>query len=464
MRKHLTTRVVIIVTSCLLLAASAMTEVPTTMSYQGQLLNSSGDPVHDGVHTIRFRIYDAPTKGTTLWDETQDVTSNGGTINVMLGAVVPLDPALFSVADRWLGLTVGTDNEMTPRMKLASSPYAISSHQADSLTSDPYLNESGDILTGDLHFYSTGLNAGAINLGDGSSDLVLKDDGSTKAYIYGSSYGTIFLNDANSTRTATLDATDDSGGLLRLETTTGATMIELDAGSSSDLSVVLPDSAINQDEIFNEPGIASAYVVGILELAGTMQDLVVVTITIPAPGYIVLIGHCFGRCVGELSRNAGFIQIDETVGGDIEFPYFVKFSPSTFDPDHYDVIPVSVSRVYYKSSPGTYYFRMEGKEAGSYVGTDTYTINNQLIATYYPTSYGAVDVAVSAEEAAAFDQAVPESVPSDVIHGSSEEHYKVDLRELELKAKQARIEALEAELALRRAQREAARQERTASE
>jgi hypothetical protein len=348
---------------------------------------------------------------------------------------------------------------MTPRMNLSSSPYAFAAHQADSLTTDPYLNESGDILTGDLQFYSTGLYAGSINLGDGAADLMLKDNSSTKTYIYGSSYGTIFLNDENGTRTATLNATADAGGLLRLETTTGATMIELDAGSTGDLSVVLPDSAISAGEILNEPGIASQYVLGALELTSDMTDLVNLTITIPAPGYIVLIGQCYGRCDGDLSRNHGFVQIDETAGGDLEFPYFARFGPSAFDPDEWDVFPVFVSRVYYKSSAGTYYFRMEGMEYGSYVGTDTYVLNNQLIATYYPTSYGAVDVSVSAEEATAFDRAAVESAPGDVVPGSIEQRYKVDLRELELKANQARIQALEAELELKRAQEEAAREE-----
>ena len=42
--------------------------VATKISYQGRLTDAGGDPVSDGIHTMRFRLYDAQNGGTLLWE------------------------------------------------------------------------------------------------------------------------------------------------------------------------------------------------------------------------------------------------------------------------------------------------------------------------------------------------------------------------------------------------------------
>ncbi|MCI0596237.1 MAG: hypothetical protein L0Z48_06815, partial [candidate division Zixibacteria bacterium] len=44
--------------------------VPKLINFQGILRDGSGNPVADGVYTVRFRIYDDSTAGSTLWEET----------------------------------------------------------------------------------------------------------------------------------------------------------------------------------------------------------------------------------------------------------------------------------------------------------------------------------------------------------------------------------------------------------
>ena len=77
-----------------------------------------------------FRLYDVATGGTPLWSE-QWTGSNGvrvsdGLFNVMLGSLTPLPISQFTnYPTLYLGITVGTDDEMAPRVQLGSVPFAV---------------------------------------------------------------------------------------------------------------------------------------------------------------------------------------------------------------------------------------------------------------------------------------------------------------------------------------------------
>ena len=58
------------------------------------------------------------------------MTVEKGLFNVYLGTVTPLDPVQFIVDEMYLGITVGTDDEMTPRLRLASAPFAFTAEQS----------------------------------------------------------------------------------------------------------------------------------------------------------------------------------------------------------------------------------------------------------------------------------------------------------------------------------------------
>ena len=103
--------------------------VPQRINYQGRLLDSSGKPVTDGSYSITFRIYNVSTGGSSLWNETQSVTTEDGLFNVILGSVssitLPFDQ------DYWVGIKVGADSEMTPRHKLVTAPYSFRAGEAN---------------------------------------------------------------------------------------------------------------------------------------------------------------------------------------------------------------------------------------------------------------------------------------------------------------------------------------------
>ena len=112
-----------------LLAADLTTAeaaVPSMMNYQGILLDGSGNPVTTPVLVV-FTIYDAASAGNVQWTEPRNVAPDAaGLINVNLGEGNPngLTSAVFAAPDRWLGIKVGADPEMTPRTRLVTVPYA----------------------------------------------------------------------------------------------------------------------------------------------------------------------------------------------------------------------------------------------------------------------------------------------------------------------------------------------------
>lgn len=113
-------------TGCAVLVAEAA--VPHLISYQGRLTDASGNPL-TGSYAVTFRIYDAETAGSMLWEETHlGVVVEKGLFSVFLGGVAALNVTF----DRpyFLEIKVGTE-VMTPRQKVTSAAYALRSEKAE---------------------------------------------------------------------------------------------------------------------------------------------------------------------------------------------------------------------------------------------------------------------------------------------------------------------------------------------
>jgi hypothetical protein len=102
-------------------------EVPRTISFEGTLTTPEGVPVPDGSQTVVASLYDSASGGATLWTGTYTVNTVKGAFRISLGdpAVQPFPPSLRFDIPYWLGLKVGGDPEMTPRVPLQSAPYAL---------------------------------------------------------------------------------------------------------------------------------------------------------------------------------------------------------------------------------------------------------------------------------------------------------------------------------------------------
>jgi len=118
----------------LVLPAVGFGEVPQQISYQGRLTDNASSPVADGPYTMTFSIYN--DLNVLQWSEVQtDVLVVKGIFNVLLPGnlgVTPFPEGLFNEF-LFLGIQVGTDDEMIPLQSLTSVPFAFKAEDADTL-------------------------------------------------------------------------------------------------------------------------------------------------------------------------------------------------------------------------------------------------------------------------------------------------------------------------------------------
>ncbi|MDD3643544.1 MAG: hypothetical protein PHQ19_08800 [Candidatus Krumholzibacteria bacterium] len=112
-----------VATAVVLIAADALAQVPQTLSYQGVLTDDAGTAVEDGDYSLTFHIYAAASGGTALRTESKTVAVVKGIFNAILGTTVPL--SLPFDRQYWLGIQVQGGAELSPRVELASTPYAM---------------------------------------------------------------------------------------------------------------------------------------------------------------------------------------------------------------------------------------------------------------------------------------------------------------------------------------------------
>jgi hypothetical protein len=128
MKKVILLFVALLIVSCLSAYAD---NFPKLINYQGMLTQSDGKtPVTDGQYHLTFKIYGSSSGVDSLWTEHhQTVQVTNGLFNVLLGSVTPLD--LPFDAPYWLGIKVGDDSELSPRIQLTSVGYAFRAQKAD---------------------------------------------------------------------------------------------------------------------------------------------------------------------------------------------------------------------------------------------------------------------------------------------------------------------------------------------
>ena len=221
---------------------------------------------------------------------------------------------------------------------------------------------------------------------------------------------------------------------LTIFDSTGENLITL-RNKPGDSAVILPDSAINSDEILNETGFTLSTDINLYTLSTSeMLDLTDLTITIPDDGYIVLYGKCYLLLSGTTGANTAIIQIDENEGGGTQFPYYAIAGLSGYVNSGTNYFPIMVTRVYYKQK-GTYSFRLEGK-ANNQLPAVAQSWDHVISAFYYSTTYHGVEAIVS--DPFGFNNPKAVERIQDKFSDSNKTYYKVDLRELEIRDKEAK--------------------------
>ncbi|MFZ1812663.1 MAG: hypothetical protein WAU02_04095 [Candidatus Saccharimonadales bacterium] len=129
----------------------AATTVPTTMNFQGRLLDTMGTPVPDGLYNMKFALYDQVSAGTLKWSETRETTTRiqvvNGLFTAKLGEATALSASLFASGSLYFEITLPTpatatcstaacaswESPMSNRHQLSTSAYAYNAETIDGI-------------------------------------------------------------------------------------------------------------------------------------------------------------------------------------------------------------------------------------------------------------------------------------------------------------------------------------------
>ncbi|HSX29501.1 MAG TPA: hypothetical protein VLE73_02980, partial [Candidatus Saccharimonadales bacterium] len=258
----------------LLQAAPASASINPQISFQGKLTNPDGTNVTDGTYSIRFRIYDHATNdaantcsaNSCKWEETQgSVSVSSGLFHVMLGSSTTLPGSVdFNASALYLGVKVGSDSEMTPRIRLGAAAQAFNSDLLDGLDSAAFGQlAQGQTWTGanvlQPTINITGLTVKQTSTGSPTADIfnvqtanatsiiqvtgpaaneaavTISSVGGTRNLTLNSGSGTIVLGASTLSRTASgttsIDLVDSGSTVLNVKNTgAGTASIDVDGG------------------------------------------------------------------------------------------------------------------------------------------------------------------------------------------------------------------------------------------
>ncbi len=139
-------------------SAFAAPPVPATLTQQGRILDKTGAPVSSKVKIV-FNVYAAATGGDALWTEEQNITLDDGYFSAQLGSVTAIPDGVFDGTVRYIGVTVGADDEMTPREPVTSVPYALTAGTAAVASSAAFTSLTGIPTPCDAGMYLKGYDA-----------------------------------------------------------------------------------------------------------------------------------------------------------------------------------------------------------------------------------------------------------------------------------------------------------------
>lgn len=105
--------------------------VPLLLNYDGRLL-TDGSPA-TGTYRLTFALYASQSgPGQALWTESHDVAVENGLFSVTLGSVESIPADLAAKNDElFLGIRVENEPEMSPRLQLVSTAFALRAEVAD---------------------------------------------------------------------------------------------------------------------------------------------------------------------------------------------------------------------------------------------------------------------------------------------------------------------------------------------
>jgi hypothetical protein len=233
----------------------ALAGTNNTISFQGRLLDASGNVVPDGHYNIQFKIYQDGTgtsandpDGTLKW--TESYINNGGTsgvevkngyMSVNLGSLNPFGSSIDWNQDTlWLSMNIAgssgscttfgsspcvADGEMLPMKQLTASPYAINSGLLQGKTAGNFV-QLGQGVQEDA---TTNTSSIFINKSS-TGNLVQLQSAATDVFTVGNAGDLTFGSNSDKTISVDTSAADTAGKGLSVIGGTGGTGTGADGG------------------------------------------------------------------------------------------------------------------------------------------------------------------------------------------------------------------------------------------
>ncbi len=104
--------------------------VPAAIPIQGVLTDSNGNAL-EGDITVSLALYRDISGGDAFFSEEKSLSVAGGVFTAYLGDTETLEMHEFRRGDVFVGISVGSDIEMSPLLRLASVPFAAYADYAD---------------------------------------------------------------------------------------------------------------------------------------------------------------------------------------------------------------------------------------------------------------------------------------------------------------------------------------------
>ena len=227
------------------LLSISFSTVGGTIALQGILRDPNGTTVTDGSYSLTIKLYEVVTGGTPVFTEViGSAAVQNGVFSIEIGATSAsssdLDQVPFNTT-YYVGVTVESGTEMTPRTKLTVSPYSMAMYGSSNI-----IPNTGNVGLGTLspqavvHIKDVENNSG--------EDLLLIEDNSGGDQIRVEDDGTLTL--------------PTIGSKVGIGTATPSAMLDISSAGSSDDFVVIKDGSNNQKFVVESDGTLTLPTVG----------------------------------------------------------------------------------------------------------------------------------------------------------------------------------------------------------
>ncbi|CAK2421962.1 Collagen triple helix repeat protein [Vibrio crassostreae] len=116
-------------------------------NHNGVLYDANSETTIDATLPVMFSIY--KSDGQLLWQNEKFVEFIDGNYSVTLGENLPIDMSIFANPDLYLGINIDNDGEMSPKLKLYTTPRSYYAEMSSSVVGIANLSElkvNGDIV------------------------------------------------------------------------------------------------------------------------------------------------------------------------------------------------------------------------------------------------------------------------------------------------------------------------------